>query len=275
MMNAEPETTDQLTKGDVMEFSSDKILEKYIRLREQVVDPYVPDFDTADDEIRYIRFNDHWRGLNPYSKFLLPRLTDNKNTYPKVPSKKIAKNANPDNYVTLNYDRDGRLRMARLGRYQDSVHAVVYVSEQLSIEYTLYDDPDHEPPYSMTDFEWYEYDDLGRIVSAQSFRCAGSPSDDVVINCEYYEYDGDMLSHAWEFKDFNRYPMQMTVSFVLRAMPDRIYNPDRIEYSFSRTDDGLSYIRNHYYRKSQTITHEEQISEKTLQHLAENGFRLV
>ena len=67
----------------------------------------------------------------------------------------------------------------------------------------------------------------------------------------------------------------MTVSFVLRAMPDRIYNPDRIEYSFSRNDDGLSYIRNHYYRKSQTITHEEQISEKTLQHLAENGLRLV
>ncbi len=258
-----------------MDFQSEAMLDKYVRLREQAIDPYVPDFGTADDEIRYVRFNDHWRGLNPYSKFLLSRLTDSKNTFPKVPSKKISKNANPDNYVTLNYDSNGKLKVARLGRYEDSVHAVVYVSQQLSIEYTLYEHSESEPTYNMTDFEWYEYDDLGRIVSAEAFRCAGSPSDDVVINCEYYEYAGDMLSHAWEFRDFNRYPMQMTVDFVRRAMPDRIFNPNRIEYSFSRAADGLNYTRDHFYRKSQTITDEGHISGETLSHLAENGFRLA
>lgn len=49
----------------------------------------------------------------------------------------------------------------------------------------------------------------------------------------------------------------------------------KIEYTFERVPDGLEYISNYYYRKSQTITDKGHVSEDTLSHLAENGMRLV
>ena len=258
-----------------MEFPRDELLEKYVRLRKEVIDPYVPDLDTANDTLRYVRFNDAWRGLNPYSKFLLPRLTDRKNTFPKVPSKKLAKNANPDNYVTLHYDSDGNLKSARLPKVREAEIVIVYPSDRMSLEYNVEELPGGELSYQLYTIEWYEYDDRGRLVSVEEFQTRGTPSDDVKINCEYYEYEGDLLSHAWCFKDFDKFPMQLTINFVLSHMPDRIYNPDEIEYEFTRVSDGMDYVRNHYFRTSQTITHEGHISEETLKHLADNGFCLA
>ena len=165
--------------------------------------------------------------------------------------------------------------MARLGKINDSEIANLYISDQLTVSYTIYGDPNSLPSYEANEFEWYEFDDLGRIVSAEEFRFKGDPTDDVVINCEYYEYDGDMLSHAWCFKEFNKYPMQMRLNLIQSMMPDRIFNPDQLEYSFRRGDEGLDITCDHFYRKSQTITNEFHASEKTLLHLAENGFRLV
>ncbi|MBO4390273.1 MAG: hypothetical protein J5825_05405 [Lachnospiraceae bacterium] len=106
-------------------------------------------------------------------------------------------------------------------------------------------------------------------------RGSGRLVDGVIINAEYYEYDGDVLSHAWFFDKFDSAPEQMVSDLVLRMIPDRIMNPDRYEYTFVRTPEGMNYTVDHYYRKSQTITYEDKISEKTLEHLAANGFQLV
>ncbi len=103
------------SKGENMDFPREKLLEKYVQIYEQRVAPYTPDFEVADGTTRYIRFNDAWQGMDPFAKFLISRLTNRKNTFPKTPSAKIAKNANPANYVTLRYDSEGKLKMARLG----------------------------------------------------------------------------------------------------------------------------------------------------------------
>ena len=258
-----------------MDFPRDELLNKYIRIYEQYIAPYTPNFEVADGTTRYAKFNEAWRELNPFEKLLIPRLMNRKNTFPKSPSKKLAKNANPENYVTLKYDSDGNLKVARIGEGGFSEVAFVYISKQLTIGYSLESELDGSLSHSLYNFEWYEYDDADRLISAEVFRGCGSPKDDVIINSEYYEYDGDVLSHAWYFKEFQKYPMQMTVNMVRQFIPDRIFNPDQFEYTFQRVEDGLDYTRYHYYRKSQTNTDKGHISEETLSHLAENGIRLV
>jgi len=258
-----------------MDFQSEKMLEKYVRLREEVVDPYVPDFAVADGTTRYVRFNDAWRGLNPYSMFLIPRLVNAKNVFPKKTSAKIATNANPDNYVTLRYDGSGTLRTARLGKYQNTEAAIVYVSKQLSISYSLSVPVSDKPSYELLDFEWREFDDAGRLIGVEEYQSRGVPSDDVIMNCEYYEYDGDVLSHAWCFQNFEKYPMQLTLDLVRQFMPDRIFNPDQTEYFFQPVTDGLDYTSKQYYRKSQTFTNEGHVSLETLSRLADQGIRLI
>ena len=44
---------------------------------------------------------------------------------------------------------------------------------------------------------------------------------------------------------------------------------------FPREAEGMDYTYNHYFRKSQTITHEGHVSKETLAHLAEQGIRLI
>ncbi len=258
-----------------MDFPREELLEKYIRIYEQWVAPYTPDFEVADGTTRYIRFNDAWQGMDPFAKFLISRLTNRKNTFPKTPSAKIAKNANPANYITLRYDSEGRLKMARLGETGVDALVFVYVSEQLTICYCLHSIPGVGVKHSLYNFVWYEYDDAGRLISAEEFRGSGIPTDDVTINSEYYEYEGDVLSHAWYFREFQKYPIEMSMELVRRMMPDRIFNPDQFEYSFQRVADGLDYSCNHYFRKSQTLTDNGHVSEETLSHLAQNGICLV
>lgn len=257
-----------------MDFPREKLLEKYVQIYDQWIAPYEPDFEVAGGTTRYVRFNDAWRELNPFEKLLIPRLTNSKNTFPKAPSKKLAKNANPDNYITLKYDSDGNLKVALQGEGSAHELAFVYVSKQLTIGYSLESGPDGAMTHDLYNFEWYEYDDADRLISADIFRGSGSATDDVIINSEYYEYDGDILAHAWQFKEFQKYPMQITVNMVRQIMPDRIFCPDQFEYTFQRVEDGLDYTCNHYYRKSQTRTHTDHISQKTLSHLADNGIRL-
>nr|MCR5283399.1 hypothetical protein [Lachnospiraceae bacterium] len=203
------------------------------------------------------------------------RLVHKKATFPKKPSAKLAKNADPANYVTLKYDGEGTLKVAGLGAAGGNEVAFVYVSKQLTIGYFIDSDRDGVASHSLYNFEWYEYDDAGRLISAEEFRGSGSPTDDVIINSEYYEYDNNTLSRAWQFRDFQKYPMQMTVNLVSQMMPDRIFNPDQYEYIFQRVEDGLDYTCHHYYRKSQTITHDGHVAEETLSHLAENGISLI
>ena len=258
-----------------MEFPRDDLLEKYVHLYEQWVVPYSPDFDVEDGATRYIKFNDAWRGLNPFGKFLLPRLTNRKNTFPQKTSDKLSKNANPANYVTLRYDKDGNLKTARIGEKGVDDLVFVYVSRQLTIGYHVNFTQGRAVKYDFYNFEWYEYDDDGRLISAEEFQGYGNPEDDVIINCEYYEYDGNVLSRAQCFKEFQKYPIEATIKMVKQMVPDRIFNPDQFEYSFQRVEDGLDYICNHYYRESQTITDSDHISEETLTHLAKNGLRLI
>ncbi|MCR5542631.1 MAG: hypothetical protein K6F55_00655 [Eubacterium sp.] len=258
-----------------MDFPKEELLEKYVSIYEEYIAEYVPDFEVKDGASRYVRFNDAWRELNPFEKLLIPRLLNRKNTFPKKTSKKLPKNANPENYVILKYDCDGNLKVARIGENGVSDMAFVYVSKQLTIGYSLDYTSDGGIIHSLYNFEWYEYDDTDRLISAEIFRGCGSPKDDVVINSEYYEYDGDVLSHAWCFQDYQKYLNQMTLNMVSQLMPDRIFNPNQIEYTFERVPDGLEYTSNHYYRRSQTLTDKGHVSEDTLSHLAENGLRLV
>ena len=258
-----------------MEFPREELLEKYVRIYEQFIAPYKPDFEVAGGTTRYARFNDAWFGLNPYDKCLLSRLTNRKNTFPKNPSAKLRGNADPANYVMLRYDSEGKLKMAYYERDGAMEMAVVYVSKQLTICYRLDTDLKGNVTYELYDFEWYEYDDAGRLISEERFRGSGSPNDDVIINSEYYEYDGAVLAHAWQFTEFEKYPMEMTRNLVMTMMPDRILNPQIFEYTFQRVADGLDYTRNHYFRKSQAMTYKDHVSEETLTHLAENGIRLV
>lgn len=257
-----------------MDFPREELLEKYVHIYNQRIAPYAPDFTAEGWIIRYVRFNDAWRGLNPYSKLLIPRLTNKKDNFPKKPAVKLAKNANPDNYVTLKFDSEGNLKLAQIGEPGRNELAFVYVSKQLTIGYWIDSDWNGGISHRLFGFEWYEYDDAGRLISAEEFRGSGSPTDDVVINCEYYEYDGGILSHAWQFRDFQKYPMQLTANLVRQMMPDRIFNPDRLEYSFQRVEDGMEYTCNHYYRKTQTLTNKDHVTEEKLSHLAENGIRL-
>lgn len=67
----------------------------------------------------------------------------------------------------------------------------------------------------------------------------------------------------------------MILNGMNMMMPDRIFNPDQLEYTFQPAADGLDYTCNHYYRKSQTITHKDHVTGETLSHLAENGIRLI
>lgn len=258
-----------------MEFPREELLEKYVRIYEERIAPYKPDFEVAGGTTRYARFNDAWRGLNPFEKLLITRLANRKNTFPKAPSAKLKKNADPANYVTLKYDGDGNLKAALYGEDGAYDLAYVYVSKQLTICYRLEAGPEGTVTPSLSDFDWYEYDDAGRLISAELFRGNGSAKDDVIINAEYYEYDDDVLVRAWQFTEFEKYPMQMTSYLVANMMPDRIFNPNRFEYTFQRVADGLDYVCRHYFRKSQTITHTGHVSEETLAHLAENGIRLV
>ena len=255
-----------------MEFPREKLLNKYISIYEKWIAPYKPDFEVAGGTTRYVKFNDAWYGLNPYNKFLITRLINEKNNFPKKPAAKIPKNADPANYVTLKYDADGTLRAAC---FQEDTYgkgmAFVYVSKQLTIGYKIKSTEDGITTYELFNFECYEYDDKERMISAEEFQGSGSAADDVKINCEYYEYDSGVLSHAWQFKEYQKYPMQITVDLVRKMMPDRIFNPDHIEYCFQRVSDGLSYTCNHYFRKSQTITRTGHVSEEKLSHLAENG----
>ncbi len=258
-----------------MEFPREKLLKKYIDIYEQYIAHYEPDFEVINGTTKYVRFNDAWRELNPFEKLLIPRLINRKNTFPKKPSLKLAKNADPENYVMLKYDTDGNLKVARLGENHVNDMAFVYVSNQLTIGYSLDYGSNGEIIPGLYNFEWYEYDDTGRLISAEIFRGSGSPTDDVIINSEYYEYDSGVLSHAWCFKDFQKYPMQMTVNIVRQMIPDRIFYPEQFEYTFQRVPDGLDFTSNHYYRKSKTITNKGHVSEETLSHLAENGVCLT
>lgn len=257
-----------------MEFPREELLEKYIRIYEQYVAPYEPDFEVAGGTTRYVRFNDAWYGLDPFDKLLITRLTNRKNTFPKAPMAKLKSNADPANYVMLRYDKEGNLKMAYYEKDGDINFAFVYVSKQLTIGYSL-EAAAGGVTHSLYDFEWCEYDDAGRLISVEKFRGSGSAKDDVIINSEYYEYEGDNLSHAWQFKDFEKYPPYTTNSLVMNLMPDRLFNPDRFEYTFQRVDDGFDFTCSHYYRKSQTITHKDHIAQATLSHLAENGIRLI
>ena len=258
-----------------MDFPKKELLEKYLRIRKEIIDPYKPSYTVPGATVRYVKFNDATEDLNMFSKCLIARLLNRKYLFPKKTSAKIASNADPANYVTLQYDDAGVLRVAQCGEYDDGAYASVYVSDQLTIGYNLHGISSGSPSYRFTDFEWYEYDEAGRLKSAERFRQHGSPERGVIINCEYYDYEGDTLSHARQFKEYDTESAFGINSMVLQFVPDRIFCLDQIEFTFRPAGDGLDYTRNHYYRKSQTITHEGHVPAKTLENLKDNGIRLI
>lgn len=248
-----------------MEFQKDEVLKKYLDLYERYVKPFTPDTDLKDTTVKFVRFNDAWRGLDPFEKFLIPRLTIKKDTFPKKPLNSLSKNANPDNYVSLRYDSEGKLVETFYPGYHN-----FYVSKNLTIAGKSSEESSCFEPF---EFMWYEYDEDDRIISAEQFMGSGLPGDDFKYRGEFYEYENFTLKSAWHFDEYQRYPM--SASLVLRFMPDRIFNPDIYKYTFKRDDEGLTYVCEHFYRKSKTLTNEDHVSNDKLLNLKEKGLSLV
>ena len=111
-----------------MDFPKKELLEKYLRIRKELIEPFKPSFTVEGGTVRYVQFNDATEELNMFSKFVIARLLNRKFLFPKRTSAKIAANADPANYVTLQYDNTGVLRVAQCGEYNDDAYASVYVS---------------------------------------------------------------------------------------------------------------------------------------------------
>ena len=84
-----------------MDFPKKELLEKYLRIRKELIEPFKPSFTVEGGTVRYVKFNDATEELNMFSKFVIARLLNRKFLFPKRTSAKIAANADPANYVTL------------------------------------------------------------------------------------------------------------------------------------------------------------------------------
>ncbi len=112
-------------------------------------------------------------------------------------------------------------------------------------------------------------------MSVESFKNDLSITEGVIVNAEYYEYEDGILSHITQYKDYYSHLPAMMRDFVIGAMPDRVFNPDVINYSFERSGGDIICTRSQYYRVSQTITHELRIPEKEVLKMKEQGIALI
>ena len=262
------------------EFDEKQIMEKYERLKKEYVNPFVPDL-SRDAETRFIKDNEFLE--NSFSRAFTPHICKGKLLFNKD-RKAIPKNADSRNYLKLIYDGEGRLLrseydMGGVGSTwsssSDRKNITFCVSDNLWIDCMAEADSEGKNTYNWVMFEWSEYDDDGRLVSVERFK--GDPAFlvDVVVNAEYYEYTDGVLSHITEYKDFHSDLPKMSRDLVMMNMPDRVFNPDVINYSFERSGSDIICTRVHYFRVSQSFTDKITIPDKELIKMKEHGIRLI
>lgn len=261
-------------------FDEKQIMEKYERLKTECVNPFVPDL-SRDAETRFIKDNEFLE--NTFSRAITPHVCKGKLLFNKD-RKAIPKNADSRNYLKLIYDGEGRLLrseydMGGIGSTwscsSDRKNITFCVSDNLWIDCMAEAGSDGKYRYNWVMFEHSEYDNEGRLVSVERFKGDPVLLVDVVVNAEYYEYEDGRLSHITEYKDFHSDLPKMSRDLVMMNMPDRVFNPDVINYSFERSGSDVICTRVHYYRVSQSFTDKITIPEKEVIRMKEHGIRLV
>ena len=247
------------------EFNEELIMKKFKKIRRECIDALVPDMTVGRGNSKFIK--DIYELDNPFSKMITPHICREKSLFKKERNS-IPKNGNKLEYIELFYDDEGRLIRGELeaGRAgflsetllgaDSSKFVTFYVSDDLWIDVTA-NSVAGDYKYSWTNFEKSERDSDGRLVSVESFKNDLSITEGVIINAEYYEFEDGVLSHITQYKDYYSHLPAMMRDFVIGAMPDRVFNPDVINYSFERSGGDIICTRSQYYRVSQTWGHKE------------------
>ena len=265
------------------EFNEELIMKKFKRIKKEYVDSFVPDMTAGRGNTKFIK--DIYELDNPFSKMITPHICREKSLFKKERNS-IPKNGNKLEYIELFYDDEGRLIRGELeaGRAgflsetllgaDSSKYVTFYLPDDLWIDVTA-NSVAGDYKYSWTSFEKSERDSDGRLVSVESFKNDLSITEGVIINAEYYEYEDGVLSHITQYKDYYSHLPTMTRDFIMSYMPDRVFNPDVINYSFERSGGDIICTRSQYYRVSRTITHELRIPEKEVLKMKEHGIDLI
>ena len=265
------------------DFDEIKIMEKFNTIKEQYIDTYTPDPDIERGDTKYLKYNEVLDYA--FDRFISPHIEKGKILYKKE-RKSIPKNSDPREYYELVYDKEGNLHhsefeMGRAGFLANTLLGATNskiiefcISKNLWVECMMDCLPSGKVKFSWMYFEWAEYDDAGRLISVESFKNDISFSGGVIVNAEYYDHEGGVLSHITRYKDYYSDIPNMIRNSVAINMPDRIYNPDVINYSFEKSDDDIVCTRQHYFRVSQTITHEITIPDKEVQKMETYGIKL-
>ncbi len=265
------------------DFDETKIMEKFNSIKEQYVDTYTPDPDIERGDTKYLRYSEFLD--YPFDRFISPHIEKGKILYKKE-RKSIPKNSDPREYYQLVYDTEGKLHHSELELggagflastflgATKSKNVAFCISKNLWVECMMDYLPGGKQSFSWIYFEWAEYNDSGKLVSVESFKNDISFSGGVIVNAEYYDYDGDVLSHITRYKDYYSDIPSMIRSSVMINMPDRVYNPDVINYSFEKSGNDIVCTRQHYFRVSQTITHTITISDAEVQKMESYGIKL-
>lgn len=265
------------------EFNEEQIMQKFEKIKRVCVDTFVPDMTVGRENSKFIK--DIYELDNPFSKMITPHICSGKSLFKKVRNS-IPKNGNKQEYIELFYDDEGRLvrgelDMGRAGFLSETLlgadsskFVTFYLSDDLWIDVTA-NSVAGDYKYSWTSFEQSERDSEGRLVSVESFKNDPSITEGVIVNAEYYEYEDGILSHITQYKDYYSHLPAMMRDFVMSSMPDRVFNPDVINYSFEISGSDIICTRSQYFRVSQTITHEIRIPEKEVLKMKEYGIDLI
>ena len=128
-----------------MDFPKEELLEKYVNIYEEYIADYVPDFEVKDGTTRYVRFNDAWRGLNPFEKLLVSRLSERSGYLPvvKTPSvwQSTVKNQKYGNYL-MQYQElmDQAILIPEVSESETFRKDLDHISETISESMSLDDD---------------------------------------------------------------------------------------------------------------------------------------
>lgn len=268
----------------MIKFYEDKIREKFERIKKEYVEPYEADIDIERGATLYSK--DNIELDNNFSMFITPHIDKGKILY-KQPRKSIPKNGNPEEYHELVFDKEGKLHhmILDLGtagfisetffNAKNAKYVSFFVSDNLRIDCMLRIDDKGKIFKNWNEFEWSEYDEEGRLISVELFKDDSFFSGGFKVDAEYYEYTDGVLSCIDQYKDFSSDLPAKISQFAFSMMPDRIYNPNFIEYTFEKDCNDINCTKNYFFRKSQTITHNITIKEDELIKMKEYGIYLI
>ena len=267
------------------EFDKEAIMEKYRRITMEYVDTYEPDIMIERGDTRYAKASDIL--TNNYDRRILPHLESRKLLAQKEHAK-LWKSAKEGTYITVVYDTAGNRHHAEfefnstnflseelIGSKRDTL-VNFFVSENLQIEYLVFHKPDGTCVYRWLCTEWSEYDEAGNLVSVETFSCSNGPfSVGIKVDAEYYDYRDGVLCHAERFKEYNTEFSDITGGLLSMLVPDRIYNPEQIEYDIVRNGEEVLVTRTSHYTPTKDYTVTVRIPAKEVLKMKEYGINII